>query len=101
MIEHQEFAELLSRPFGRGMRSHVRVENAPRTDLPGDEDIQEAERSGHRHEMIAGDDGLRMVANEGCPTLPGVSAWIAALRILTDGSRRNSASHLQRYIDRA
>ncbi len=33
MIEHQKFAELLSRPFGRGMRSHVRVENAPRTDL--------------------------------------------------------------------
>jgi len=50
MIERQELAELLSRPLGSGMRSHVRVENAPRTYLHCDEDIQDAERSGHRNE---------------------------------------------------
>src|SRR5579863_1370832 len=85
MIERQKLAELLSRPLGRGMRGHVRVENAPRTDLHCDEDIQDAERNGHRNEKVAGHDGPRMVANEGCPTLAGVSAWLATLQILADG----------------
>ena len=82
--------------YGRGMLGHIHVENAPRTHLYGDEDIQDMERSGHRNEKVAGHDGLRMVANEGCPTLAGASAWIAALQILADGSRRNSDSQLQR-----
>ena len=81
--------------LGSGMRSHVGVENAPRTDLHCDEDIQDTERNGHRNEKVAGYDGLRMVANEGCPTLARASAWIAELQILADGSRRNSDSQLQ------
>ncbi len=51
------------------MAGHVRMENAARTDFHGDEDIQDAERYRHRHEKIAGDDPLRMVADEGGPTL--------------------------------
>jgi hypothetical protein len=78
------------------MRGKIRVEDAPRADFLGDEDIQDAEGSGHRNEKVTGHDGLRIVANEGRPTLAGVTAWIAALQILADGSRRNSDSQLRR-----
>ena len=96
MIERQKLAELLNRPLGSGMAGHVHIENAPRTDFHGNEDIQDAERCSYRHEKIAGYDPLRVVTDEGCPTLVGASAWIAALQILADRSRRNSNAQLQR-----
>jgi hypothetical protein len=83
MIESQKLPELLSRPLGSGMLSDVRVENAPRTDLQGYEDIQDAERSGHRNEKVAGNDGFRMIPDKGLPTLAGASAWIATLQIMS------------------
>jgi len=58
------------------------VASPPRTDFHGDEEIRDMEGSGRRDENAADNDGLRMVANEGRPTLAGVSAWIAALQIL-------------------
>lgn len=98
MIERQKLAELLNRPFGSGVAGHVRVENAARTDFHGDKDIQDAERCCYRHEKIAGDGHLRMVTNEGCPTLAGVPVRLAVLQILADGSRRNSNAQLQRQL---
>ncbi len=35
-------------------------------------------------------EALRMVSNEGCPTLAGASLRLATLQVLADGSRRNS-----------
>ena len=98
MIERQKLADLLNRPLGSGMAGPVRMENAARTDFHGDEGIEDAERCSYRHEKVAGDDHLRMVANEGCPTLARASAWIATLQILADGSRRNSHAQLQRKL---
>jgi hypothetical protein len=98
MIKRHKLAELLNLPLGTGMVGHVRMENAPRTDLHCDKDIQDAERSGHRNEKVAGDERLRMVTKEGSPTLAGASARLATLHVLADGSRRDSNAQLQRPL---
>jgi len=82
MIERQKLAELLNRPLGSGMAGHVHIENAPRTDFHGNEDIQDAERCSYRHEKIAGYDPLRVVTDEGCPTLAELPRGLPRFRYL-------------------
>jgi hypothetical protein len=65
VIVRQKLAELLSRPLGGGMRSQIRVENPPRADFHGDEDVEDTERSRHRNEKVTGDDRLCMIPYEG------------------------------------
>lgn len=59
MIKRHELAELLNRPLGSRMVGHVGVENAPRTDLHRDKDVQNAEGGGHGNEKVTGDDRPR------------------------------------------
>src|ERR1700741_1943814 len=65
----KDFAELLCRPFRSWMTRHVVVENSSRTDLHGDENVQDAERGRDCHEEVASDDRPRMIPNECGPTL--------------------------------
>src|SRR5258707_9896912 len=53
MIARQCFAELLERPFRRGMGSDVLVENLAGSDLHHDQDVEGAERGGDHHEEVA------------------------------------------------
>jgi hypothetical protein len=53
----QDFPELLRGPFGRRMGGHIEVENPPRADLHCDEDVENLERRGDRHEEIASNTG--------------------------------------------
>lgn len=69
MIERRELTELLGGPLRRGMRGHIRVKNPPRTDLHCNEDVQDAERSGHGNEEVAGNNGIRMIPHKVGPAL--------------------------------
>ena len=74
-------AELLDRPLGGRMGSDVPVRDPARTDLQHDEDVQDSEAAGHRNEEVAGEDGVRVISDEGRPPLRGLTAtrWPVAI----------------------
>jgi len=67
MTARQGFPELLQRPFRRGMRRGVVMEDLTGSDLYDDEDIEGAEGGGNHHEEVAGHHDPGMVLDEGQP----------------------------------
>jgi hypothetical protein len=61
--------ELLGGPFCRGVGSHIAVQNPPRTQFQNDEYIEKLEAGGHRHQEVAGDYRVGVIAHEYCPLL--------------------------------
>ena len=100
MIEHQKLPELLGGPLGGRVLSDVAVQDPARSNFHCDEDVQHAKARRDRNEEVTGDNGVRMIPNEGGPALAGASTRLATLQILTDGSRRDSNAQLQRELIR-
>jgi hypothetical protein len=83
MIRWNRFAELLERPWRRGMRSHMDMQDATTRMFHHDKDIQEAKSHCDRDTEIARHDRLSMVAHKGLPALdlstfawtPGTVLW--------------------------
>jgi len=90
-------AELLDGPLGGRMGSDVPVRDAARTDLQHDENVQDSEAAGHRHEEVAGQDGVRVIPDEGRPPLSGSTAAPRpeVPEIPSDRARRDRESQLQ------
>ena len=63
------FAELLHRPWGRGVCGHIRVEDAAREMCHHDKHVEEAKGRRDHHAEITRDDGLGMIAHKRLPAL--------------------------------
>ena len=88
MVEGQALAELLEGSLGNRMRGDVRVQNPPRTDLHGDEDVQRTQRRGHRNHEVTSDDALGVVSHEGGPLLiPPPAVRRRRIHVLAYGAR--------------
>jgi hypothetical protein len=70
MIEDQELAELLGRPFGSRMLRDVAVKNTPRVDLHSNEHIHDPKSSRDGNEEVTGNDALGMVPDKSASGLP-------------------------------
>src|SRR5215469_1826998 len=97
MAARQSFPELLHRPFRRGMRRGVVVENSAGSDFYDDEDIEGAEGGGDYHEEVAGHHDLGMVADEGQPLLFRVrrAHITVSAEVLADGARGDLNGQLE------
>ena len=73
MVEGEKLAELLDGPFSSGMQGYVVMQNAPRTNLHRDENIDNSESGRDRNKDVAIDNGLRVIPNEGRPALAIIS----------------------------
>src|SRR5262245_35284503 len=94
MIESQELAELLRGPFRRRMLGDIGVQDAARADLHRHKHVHHAEGRTDRHEEIAGDDGVGMVANESGPTLIVTASRTALAQILPHCCERYTYAQL-------
>jgi hypothetical protein len=71
------------------MLSHIPVENATRTDLEDDEDIEDANADGHGREEVTRHDGMRMIPHKRRPPLgpPPPTPWPQGAEIASDRAR--------------
>ena len=98
VIIRQALAELLEGPFGCGVGGDVGVENPPRPDLHGDENVQHAHRSSDGNQEVARDDAPGVVSDKGRPALirRAVAPRPQRIQILADSARRNADAQFQR-----
>jgi hypothetical protein len=69
VLARDGFSELLCGPLCRGVGSHIAVQNPPRTQFQNDEYIEKLEAGGHRHQEVAGDYSVGVIAHEYRPLL--------------------------------
>jgi hypothetical protein len=65
MVGRQRFTQLLDRPWRRGMRRHIGIQNPASRMFHDHKDIEETKGRRHHHAEVTGDDGLGMIANKG------------------------------------
>jgi hypothetical protein len=75
MIGRNRLANPLKRPFGGWMCSHAHMHDPPRTMLDKDEDIKDSERRRYDDKEVTGENGSRVIAEKGGPSL--ITAWPA------------------------
>ena len=68
-LRSDDCAKLLNRPLRRGMLRHIPVEDATRTDLEDDEDIEDAKGDGHGREEVTRHDRVCMIPHKRRPPL--------------------------------
>ena len=76
------------------------MHQSPAAHLENHLDVQDAERRGHRHAEVAGDDSMGVVADEGGPPLAGTTAppLRPAGHVAADGARGDSNPGLQAQL---
>src|SRR5579862_9746387 len=89
--------ELLQRPGCSGMRGDIDVRYPSATNLHDHKHVEHAEISGNRHEEVAGENRLSMVANKGRPTLRPMSISRSSMfgQVASDRSRSQTNTEFQ------
>jgi hypothetical protein len=90
--------KLLQSPGCVGMGSNIEVDKSSRAYFHDDKHIENLKTGCYRYKEIASQHGLRVIADEGHPSLGSIRAlaptvWILQ-QIFLDGSRRNLNSKL-------
>ena len=65
----ESFSNLLRNPFCRWVGGHIDPNKLSPSQPDNDQDVEQVEADGRRHEQIHGGDVRRMVAQEGAPAL--------------------------------
>jgi hypothetical protein len=104
MMRRDGFAQLLERPWGRGMCRHIAVEYAARGMFHQDKDVEHA-KGGRDHDTeVTRDDRLRMITYKGAPVLRGrvvASTMVHALgHVFAHRARRHAQPQLQQQFIR-
>src|SRR4029453_19214348 len=84
MVRRQRFTQLLDRPWNRGMRRHISIQNPASRMFHDHKDIEETKGRRHHHAEVTGDDGLGMIPNKGPPAL----GWSACPSAAIQGLRQ-------------
>ena len=100
MIESEELSELLDRPFGGRMLGHILMQDSARTDFNRDKYVNDPEGGGDGNKEVAGDNGLRVIPNEGRPALVSCATGPVGCEIFANRSRRDANPQLQREFIR-
>ena len=69
MVRWDRFAQLLQRPWGRGMRRHIDMQDPAGGVFHDHKDVEEAKGRRDHHAEVARDDRLGMIAHKGPPAL--------------------------------
>jgi hypothetical protein len=82
MVEQEELTELLDGPFRRWVLGNVEMQDPPRADLHGDEDVNNPKRRRDGNEEVAGYDALRMVPYKRAPSLAELPRGLSDFKYL-------------------